>query len=649
MKKLFSIFAMLLLAVSCEQLGEEQKAEQPIFPEGVAAVVAPGSEFTVTFEANLDWEVSVPQSAAAYYYIKDGENRIYTARGQKGQHSITVGVESIELFDLEPVCELTMTMASESQVIATLTMSKIERELKIYPVLIEDDTFGYATSGDEIYAYLTTEATEEGVTMIWPYEMSLFSTRVKVVSNFDWIVDGTPEWIVPVSGGSAGVTELWIKGDENNYPMSSMSTVLNFVDATATDKVAGSLKVTIPAATEIFTVEGFAESAQFNSDGQLFNSMVGEYVDGSLNGTVTAVNGSKVVAIEVVESVGIYVLNVDPLWLTVDYAEWDSSSTAVIQPRTLSISAAANDGVARRAHIFVLPADKNDVNVEMMVVNGQVSEEYAQYLATVVEQAGVSGALEIVDQQVMESTGNAITELDSTHWIYSFFDGVAEGYDLLYTSAWAHEDWYLNVKRPYTEIKCHTFDESGNFVEISGSKAWITTTIFGSENQSVRIQMDTTKPTAAAAQNFNTNDYEGVVSFADAEGVFAIVFCRYNENAVVGGNDVDFYYPDYATSYDGSSLVELTSGELYTKYASYGERVMHLTYTSKTPTMSMLKGIPYTWDVSYHNPEDEQWLKYEAGEEFQTVSMKSNGNGKTGALIFGEGKLVLVCTLNIAQ
>ena len=77
---------------------------------------------------------------------------------------------------------------------------------------------------------------------------------------------------------------------------------------------------------------------------------------------------------------------------------------------------------------------------------------------------------------------------------------------------------------------------------------------------------------------------------------------------------------------------------------------MHLTFTTATPNMSMLKGIPQSWNSSYVDPADEDWLKFEGGEEYQIVIMNAaKGNGKTGALVLGEGKLVLVCTLNIAQ
>ena len=271
MKKLFRLtsvaIALSMLFAACEKTpidepnnqNPEQKPTpeevKPIFPEPVTATVMPGGEYSITIEPNMAWEVTVPEATAAYFQIKDGDNKVYTKRGEAGVHTIVILASAVEEFDVERVCQVSMTMKGQTKTIATLTLSKKERELKIYSVVMDDDAFSYAVEGEQIYAYQTTEVTADGVTMIWPQEMALYSTRVKVESNFNWIIDGTPSWIVPLQGGQAGVTELWIKGDENNYPLESQSCTLNFVDAVATDKVVASLKVTIPAATEIFIVQ----------------------------------------------------------------------------------------------------------------------------------------------------------------------------------------------------------------------------------------------------------------------------------------------------------------------------------------------------------------------------------------------------------
>lgn len=620
---------------------------EPLFPEMVEADVLAGSEYTLTIEPNLAWEVSVPEATATYFQIKDGENLVYKKRGDAGEHTIVIAVSAVEDFDTDRVCEVSMTMQGKTQMIARLTLVHKERELKIYPVAIEDGSFGYATEGDLTYAYEQTVVGAEGMTMIWPVEMALYSTRVKVESNFSWIVDGAPEWIVPIEGGTAGVTELWIKGDETKYPLESKSAKLSFVDAVATDKVVATLNVSIPAATEIFSVEGLTATTEFNYKGEMYNSMVGEYVEGTANATVTAVNGSAVCAVEFVEKAGLVQPSLNPAWLTLTYGEWDATNGAVIQARQLAIAAAANEGAARKATVLVMPKAMVTDNIDLIAINGEITAEYQPYVVTVVEQAGDPGSIEIVGEDAMPATGTTIASLDATHWMFNEFSGATVGYDLLYTSPWAHEDWYVNIVRPYTAVKCFSFNESGSLVELTGSDAWLTTTIFGEAENRVRIMMDVNQPTAAAAKNLQTGDYEGAVAFYDEAGAFAFIFCRYNETATEQVSGVSFYYPEYATQ-QNSTLVELTSGDLYLKYASYGEKVFHLTYTTATPNMSMLVGLPQAW--AYVNQADEDWLKYEYSSDFQMVTMDAaKGNGKTGALVFGEGALVLICTLNIAK
>ena len=647
MKKLFSILAVLLVATSGVG-GDDVEQTTPLFPEAVEARVMPGSTFDIAIAPNFDWEVAVPQSVAAYFSIKDGESTLYKKRGLKGEYTITIAVADIELFDIEPVCEVTMTMKGQTQRIATLTMTSKQRELKVYPIVIDEGLFGYATDGDLTYAYLDTEVTADGMTMIWPAEMSLYSTRVKVESNFNWVIDGAPEWIEPIEGGSAGVTELWIKGDETKYPMSSQSATLNFVDATATDKVVGTLKVSIPAATDIFSVEGLSVNTIFNYKGDLYSSMIGEYIEGSALGTVLGIDGSSVVAVEFTEVAGLAQATLNPEWLGVDYAAWDTTSGAVIQPRTLSISVPINEGFIRRATVLVLPNGVAADDVDTITLNGEIADEYKQYIVTVVEQAGNPGSIEIVGEATMESKGNSIEQLESNHWVFGLFDGADVGYEIFYTSEWAYENWYINCVRPYTAIRCYTFDAEGNLVEMTDSEtAWIYPELSGENNEHIRIVMDKSRPTAEAAKNEASGEYEGVVAFEDESGVFALMVCRYNDEIPYEFKGLNFYYPQYAAE-QNSTLVELTSGVLYNAYSKYGERVYQLTYTTATPNLSMLTGLPQQW--AYVNEADQTWLSYEYSEDYQMVTMNpETGNNRNGALVFADGAVVLICTLKIAK
>ena len=218
-------------------------------------------------------------------------------------------------------------------------------------------------------------------------------------------------------------------------------------------------------------------------------------------------------------------------------------------------------------------------------------------------------------------------------------------YDLYYASQWDSETSF-RISKSVKSFKAYSYTSSGRFEDITGEDSWLS----GSSAEGLPfmyVVMDASKPTAEAAKNVNTDEYEGVVAFEDENGVFALMLCRYNDNVPYVFQGLDFYYPTYAAQ-QKSTLVELTSGTLYNAYSKYGERVFQLTYTTATPNMSMLKGLPQ--QCSYVNENDKDWLTYEYSEEYQMVIMDSvKGNNRNGALVFADGAVVLICTLKISK
>lgn len=663
------VLGIVLLSTSaCSNSDVDKEIVTPSFPAHTTLNVAAGTVHALTIEPNMAWEVSVPTSTATFFQILDGENKVYTLRGAAGRHEIKINVGDIEDFDNDHSCDVTMTMGGESQVIATITLPKTQREIAIYPVKIEDNTFGFSESEEMIYAYESEQVGEDGMTMIWPEGMGLFSTRVKVVSNIDWIVDGAPAWITPIEGSKAGEMELWIKGEASQYPMTEQSATLSFVDAANTDKVVTTLKVTIPAATSVFSVDGFGEESLFNSNGEVMNQMLGEYVEGTANGTITATNAVSLYTIEFTTQMGMVMPTLNPEWVTTTLAEWDNDDNSVIQSRVLNIGTGINDGSsAREAIVLAVPAHMatDDVYSFVAIIDGMpsnnINDEYSPYIVTKVKQESAPGSISILNEESMTEVGATFSNLEPSHWIFSEYPTATEGYNLLYTKPRSHEGWTMNIDRTYTTITCYTCNAAG-IVEMSGDNAWITVTPYKAETEtepqaegdatSLRIEMDITKPTAADAINILSGDYEGVVTIADAEGVFAIIYCRYNPNTVIGSTSLAFAYPESAQSTDHSSLVELTEGDLYQSYyTKYSAPVYHLTYTTTAATMSMLTGLTESYELD--NEADKSWLSYEYSEEWQMVVMKAEGNGKTGAIVFknilGENKLVLLCTLNLAK
>ena len=97
-------FAALLMGcamfmVSCEPAGTEADPD-PVFPSSVDKTVSPGQTVTLTFDANLDWEVSVPESTLTTFWIEDGAMDVAKVSGKAGDGiAVTVGTTSAEAFD----------------------------------------------------------------------------------------------------------------------------------------------------------------------------------------------------------------------------------------------------------------------------------------------------------------------------------------------------------------------------------------------------------------------------------------------------------------------------------------------------------------------------------------------------------------------
>ena len=95
MKTIFKLFICSICTVttfaftSCTDSNTESSVA-PEFPTVVTATVEAGSVYTLDFEANLPWVISIPTSTAAYFQILDGESHVYTIRGVEGKHQLKI-------------------------------------------------------------------------------------------------------------------------------------------------------------------------------------------------------------------------------------------------------------------------------------------------------------------------------------------------------------------------------------------------------------------------------------------------------------------------------------------------------------------------------------------------------------------------------
>ena len=678
MRKLFinaigcSMAALALLATAC-QPDQGEPLPTPNFPEQVTAEVVAGDIYTIAIEPNQDWTVSIPEDAT-YFTILDNENEVYSVSGEAGSYEIQIKVADIRDYNNDYSCDVTLAMGNKESVIASLTLGRIVRSIEIYDIKFEDN-MDWMYGAETQFEYWDEPIGADGVTLNWGENgLDMFCHRVKIVSNFTWKIDGTPAWIQAIENNEKDVTELWIKGDASNYPMEASTATLSFLDANDNSVAAvATLKVSIDSAKSIFGFEDFDSEYKFNHEGKLYNIFSASYYEGNAEGSVISVNEELCAyTISFEEMGGGFIFpSFENEWINCTVSEWDATESSKIQYRDISISVAANEDADREALVVIIPKsivdtfeDANEPYelLEMsstgMGASGKLLAEFEKYHATTIKQLAPPGVISFTNEAELPTVMWKKVGNDSD--ISYDYPTVKDGYELLYTNKWDSEDASFSFNGTYTSVEYTYFDSnSGNLITMSESDSWVKVNPFG-ENGGFKLVME---PKSTTNKHWNTESYYNgaywsYVAFKNGDNVVAVISCLYNldYDLTGGGNGsnagLSFAYPQYATDYDGSSLVQETSGEYYQMIVgNFGEMpVWHLTYTQTSATMSALSGINTEWSALYVDEADKSWLSFEMGE-MSTVTMKESGNGKSGILIFKDSnnimKLALICTLNI--
>ncbi|MBO5893946.1 MAG: hypothetical protein J6Q31_06780 [Alistipes sp.] len=612
-------FAMLFTACS---------EDEPIVPEFPSEIQTPSMESngsqTITITPNVKWALEL--SNKTDFYIKDGEAKVYTMQGQPGEYTITIFAEQFVDFDADRTCDVNLTMGGQTKTVATVTVEKIAREVKVYPAKVNN----YGSFVKEAGKYVYAEEAVDAVSFVDVW--GDFLAPVKVVSNFAFSVVG-PEWMAAANGGEANTAvELVFTADSNNLPSADTTADVKFIDAGNEEKIGATITLSIAGTSKVM-------SAAFD---EVFFTFDGE--DEPATGYIRSDKDVQIVAIATDGS--------QASWITIEDS-WDAEGTS-IQEREVSISASANEGAAARvAYVFAIPAAVTVENLADLVVEGQVNEAYADYFVTTVTQHSQPATISAgyVDT---ECTTFAEAGADVNFW---FTEGalsdyqIGSKYDISYFGEWAEyasESSNFKSSRPIESYEVFAYNLAGNFVNITES-SWVNVDVFYTSEDGVSSFKLVTDLTAASAEESvgPTGEYEAVVLVKYNDGTCSAIYFHYSNNAGGGGNDsgAPQFYMDYGAEMDGTYLMQLTEGDIYQKYSEFGVPVYALIYTQPNPTMSMFKNLPMRCE-----PLDEAaWLTYEYGMEFQSIRMAESGIGQTAALLFideAENLLyVIVCQL----
>ncbi len=683
MKKLFRYLAAALLvgtsfaAASCSD--DEPTPTPPQFPTQLPEqAILPGEVSSFTIKPNMDWKISIPEDALQWFYLLDDkgddkQTKVTTLRGVAAVAdqpiTIKVGAENIEPFDFakEPTVELTMTMGNpeETKVIASFKIEQQERELKFYPVVIEEGE--YAPNEDEsselLYRYDETEGKTEGSVKLEKHGGAFYNARLLVESNTSWTLS-VPEWVdVRVNGeaattGTAGKSEVELRANDIKMPLEGAADVAcQFVAKKSDDSVVELAKIAV-------SLDNLTGVCECDLPAEALFSPRGSYLPGatlgaSLNGSITAPNGAQIIAIT--QDFGGDYQQCD--WVKPEIDEWSEGEQ--IQTRNVSITVDPQesrwDAQERQTDIFVLPATLKDKTVDDLLtdVKDGVREEYQKYRVTTITQEAPTFLLNAQNSKAMKEQGVKFelgTELfDSTlrQWNDWMQNDNALYYKLTYANEYSADGGALDIgsipdggPKNYTSYKIYGYNAGSVGENLPADNKWITL-------QETRNAVTNVVESIKVQMNFNdeyvntygdgTMKYAAIVFYDENDTAIATLECAYDDGTGSGGGStgaVSFAYPQYAPM-DGSTLEQLQAGDAdYDKYANeyaaFNPSVYRVTFTKLDPTSSGIKGLPEYGQ--WCEVIDGDWLsRPEPGEEVTFAGLMNSDKSAKGAYIFYSG------------
>lgn len=173
--------AMMFFAAACT---EDDAVVTPIFPEGeTVETVVPGTEYTLTFSANMNWEL---ESSKPWCKFSNGFQSIKGEAGENISQKVIVTTDGLTLED--EIAEITLKMGEEEKVIAKYTREGL------VPTVTD--------ANGNVYG--------EENPLVFKYENDKVEATVTFIANFSWVLSDTdiPEWIkikeTSEIGGNAG-------------------------------------------------------------------------------------------------------------------------------------------------------------------------------------------------------------------------------------------------------------------------------------------------------------------------------------------------------------------------------------------------------------------------------------------------------------
>ena len=583
-----------LLAVSCQE--KNPVVEEPVFPTAVVReTLNAGESKEISFDANLDWEVSASgEGLMTYFWIDDAGIKAEKVKGSKGVQTVKVVFAADEEIEIDRVCTLTLSMSGKSAIIAEITRKGLGREFNVYPVLYDG---GFVKDDNGEYVLDTTPA--ESLALV--RDGSQFYTYAAVVSNIDWVVS-LPDWVASEPAtGAAGKNVVKLSADPSrldNSFISGKEGSLVFFDA-ADEEYSRNIAVTFPAIGSYVEQESNS-SLIFNKEGQL-KMPSGSFGDTPSIHYAVGTRGFVVRALEFT-SEG---------WHALEYASWVKASVTyknesdLIANATIEITVDANEGAPRCADIFLFPVELADVAADA-ICDENSSEcafkaAYAPYCIGRLEQGGVEP--DYISFSADEEPYMATLARQTESWLFNEFE-TSQVFTLTYTDKFSESA--LQFDKAFARYEIYDYDVA---IVKDEANFWLTFNPFAM-NKKGKVYMEPDKfknMYAEATESF-------IVFYDDKDAILAVLDCLYDGSSQGGGEQgiisVTSNNASVETLDASSEIYQALSAEYSTdKVYKVTTSDYKLTLHSELPFSNLLlrSGVPPFGQITDGSFEAEAW------------------------------------------
>lgn len=645
------LMSIALFTTSCSD-DDTTPAEKPSFPPKQAYNAVAGQTIELSFSANYDWTATISQETYTYFQLLNGQTKTNTLNGVAGEHTISVAVADIPVYESVPTATVTLEMNGEEQVIAELHYPLSQRQLLFFAP--QQNSYGGYKSGtyggEYAYAYEETAMAEDAVLKtIYGVErgnqeespVDTFFVPVMVQADFEYTLVG-PEWMVATAAGKVGLQEHIIKADASKIPDNTATYTIEVLVA-GTETVVGSFDVEMVGANDFIELRSEYDEYVYDYQGNPATYPFDIYY--------------------LVSKTGSYLLSCDANGNQVDWLQlfpaYTDSSSKIVEVETQISEMDVNEGAAREAYIFVFPCNV-DMTYSDCVVDGEITAEAQPYAVGKIIQNAQPATIEAeVDDTCV--TFSEIGPDFEYSWIFEeyVFNGKYFGskYDVYYWGEFAkygHELTVFTASRPVASLTAYSYTDTGSMAEAS----WVTTDLF--TDTKFKIICDDPSIIPADAQNWQTGDYEAVIVVEYTDGSYSAIYFHFNENgggSSSGEGGVAFVQPEYAGMM-GASLVKLEPGnELYDTYfyeysSDYSPADFYLlTYNFPIMDSSSLNMVALTGVEQYTKMYNSEWITWNADNS--SITMDPAGVGEVGVVTFRDenwmNRVVILCQILSAE